>query len=63
MKILDITGNKIGDEGVKAIGDALAVTSAPLATLVIFYGNSISESAQASVREAAKAVPTLNDLQ
>ena len=54
-------GNSIGDAGAAAIAEGLKVTNAPLTKLWL-ERNCISQPAKASLRAAAKAVPSLTDL-
>jgi len=56
---LNLSGNLISDMGAAEIGEALATCRAPLQDISL-DNNRLSEAAKDSLREAAKAVPSLS---
>ena len=59
LEMLYLTGNDIGDVGAMALAEGLKKCTAPLMGLFLRLNPRISEAGRAAVREAAKAVPSL----
>ena len=54
LEKLYLGGNKIGDEGVRHLSDALTRGAAPALTQLSLYGNPASAAAQQAVKDALK---------
>ena len=54
LEKLDLDGNKIGDEGMRHLGDALALGAAPALKDLRLDRNPASDDAQQAVQDALK---------
>ena len=52
MTVLNLYGNSIGDDGAKAIAEALKVN--PVLTKLYLWGNNMGETGEKAVRDAVK---------
>ena len=59
LEELYLNSNDIGDDGAMALAEGLKKCTAPLRELNLFDNPRISEAGKAALREAAKAVPSL----
>ena len=54
LKTLNLDGNKIGDEGLRHLGDALARGAAPALKELNLRGNPASKAARKEAKDAPK---------
>ena len=60
LETLNLSQNKIGDEGVRHLGDALARGAAPALKELYLDGNPASDAAKQAVRDARPGLETLS---